>query len=284
MKTKVKISILLAACITSLTVKSQNSEDNVKFKGLDIYLDLGSIKSTLSRDIYFANNSRENKNFFNNLNYNFTESNNIKRYLNVQTGLILKIKPCLLKQAFTNQEIRFGLGYNFISNENTYKYKLIYSNGYKTEDVYNYTYKSSQEQLHVSYFILSKRFLKNFKSYTGLGAIFNLERVRFNSLNSYIVTRNYYDNNNSITRSEDSDNKNFNNESFNYPVFGLLLPMGLRYNIDCHANIFTEIKIGYSYSPIFPINDRFQRTISIGFGIRYKFNDDQSYSNNNIFW
>jgi len=259
------------------------TENNTKFKGIDISVNFGHTKSNFSRELFILNRLIPNTVYINQMKQDYSEAYFYNKIVNLNAALVLNTKPLLLKKHFTTQEVNFGLGYSFINTENSIYYSSTAMPNLRKETRLNFEYQSRQEQLHASYLFLSKTLLNNFKLHFGITGKLNLERIKLVEKNSFYETINYIKSNDSI-QSNSQNNYHFKDVNTTLTYFTFIVPLGIRYNIDCQTNVFTELQMGLQYSPILTSGEKFHKMISIGFGIRYKFNEAETEIENGSFW
>ncbi len=279
---KYKVLIFCFSIFTS-NIFAQTNESEVLFKGIDIHFDFGRANSSYERELLLMKSLSNNSNFIKEIDGKPLEFDHYSNFTNISVLGVLNLKPFILKKSFTKQEFRFGISYS-LNYHYTFSKIENHIRDIKAYNKFNYELKSNSEQINFSHLFLSKPIFKNFRTYFGLNGTFGLRRYKSIELRDFFHLTSDINliNDSFIYHISNHQKIDINNSSI--PISSLIIPLGLRYNVDCFLNIFTEFKFGYNIYPTFSGSERFQSLMYWGFGIRYKFSKEVTEKANGSFW
>lgn len=258
---------------------------SAQISGLDISNDFGAVNSNAQRELQLLSKIL-NKHPYAPSQFSQTYFNSSFNCIN--TALVFKSKPFVLKSAFPKQEFIIGAGFftinSTLNNYTNLSYDSVSPDNKQHLNNIRFNLYTHREQIHAAYYFNSRVFGKNFKVYFGLGTI-----IGFNTIKS--ATRNTISRLSYSSRPK-SDTLFFPNQtnieldgSYSYTTLSAYLPLGLKYNLSCDFNLFAELKPGIQFQPLATKDTQWQQFLSFGIGIRYKFFAEENDENETgIFW
>ncbi|MEZ4805285.1 MAG: hypothetical protein R2852_07335 [Bacteroidia bacterium] len=207
-------------------------------------------------------------------------------YTRLGLGLVFYNKPIQLFKTEFKTEFRLGASFSFSSSRFLNGMYLTYDstdqNGLSLIKSVNFKYRQVHEQIQLEYLICSKRFARNFKFYTGIGAAFGISHWGVGNSNHNILYANDFHYRDSMNSKVNT--RSFELEQFTAPHLSFWIPFGLKYNLSCDLNLFSEFKLGQVYTPKIketPLLTNYY----INIGMRYKFKQTDIYKDKtSVFW
>lgn len=274
-------AILLYFCFIHCCICSRAQE----LSGVDLSVDFGAFQTSFNREVFILKKLVDQEQVVRSITPGFSYASFVRSSLKVNAELVFTGKPVILKSCFHNSELKVGFSFltsNGSLNDNSIiTYDSLDANNIKYTKVVSYNFYFHQEQIQCTYLFNSRVFRKNFRMYTGLGGVFSIgtwKGARRNTISSlkigeyaqysFIPTSSYYP-----------------LKSYSANSLSLFVPIGLKYNLSCDLNLFSDLKFGMHYTPVFDKNIRTQRFFSFCIGFRYKLNQaEPDQDKNTSFW
>jgi hypothetical protein len=287
------IYIFLVLFVNTISAaKDADSLKQTSIQAIDLSIGTGYLPSPHAYQMEVLENLLIDKGGVSEVYQGFKSSYYDNTYTRFCLGLVLYNKPIQLFKKEFNTEFRFGASVSFSSSRNSNGMSLYYDstdqNDLDLVKSLSFKYRQLHEQIQMEYLISSKRFARNFKFYTGFGAAFGMSHWGVGKKKNnifYVNDFHFKDSMNSKMKT-----RSFDLEQFTAPYFTAWIPFGLKYNLSCDFNVFTEFKVGQVFTPKLketPLLTNYYFNI----GLRYKFkmvgdNTNQKINANksSVFW
>lgn len=267
---------------SGLTLSAQDSTVSKKFSGIEASYDFGSFQTSYNRELFILKQMVSDVQVLNQIKPDYAAAYFHTSYNRINLELVYAANLRFFDKYFVKQEFKFGLGYLYSDGEKGsstgYRYDSFDMSGIAYNKHISFKYFFHQEQIQCAYLLSSKVFKRHFKAYTGLGGIFGLS--------TWVGTSNL-----AIGKFEPKDSipiynsKRYTMGNFSASSFSVYIPFGVKYNLSCDINLFSDFKFGLCYTPKFESGTGIQRFYSFCLGARYKIlNNEMDLEKNSGFW
>lgn len=268
--------------------RDTSSTGSFRIKGVDFRCGFGPYYLSDKHEVNLLRHFSNDQNNYYKFDQAHLETDH-KGVVDLYLGFVLVPTYYVRNQLFYKEEFRVGLNYSFMNNGpmgnfNQLTYDTIQNTQTKEVSTFVYGYKYSSQGINLSYLLNRKIFKKNLAVYTGIGVSFGFAiwRTEFKAqpASMYQTETLTLQNNHVSTTS-----KIIPLENFATGCASFYIPIGLKYNLNCDLNVFTEGHFGYRfYSKGLNEHGTWVPEMMANFGFRYKIVDDAVVHQTQLFW